>query len=644
MNTSFAGNQVGSFVSLDITNSYPIGNIAQLGPYYNYPQGYISNQINYTANQADITSQQGAAYRLRNIELEKSGTLPPNSANAVSAATIYINGAKTVNYFNQNVATIANAEYVNAYAIEKSARDASYSAYLTTEASQIRLDRISTLSTVIQLANTPITINPLNMVYPSTISTMVNTMKQDSQQDVADASGNVQDYLANTQVLLNNTIIKSSSVTSNRMLVTAFNLLVKVVAEAVSFPLLEIAGKETLVTQNIPSIILTVATQLANQARSFLIALTNNTLTTEITAANSYANLLDSIARSNDINMYKQGKLQKDLRKVALATKLQSAYDAATQEIAKSAANAAAVERLRIAVLTDASGYNLSEQSAIEGIAAVAAAISPIAARSLALNADTSAVNARAVLNAMVSLNTTYTNTITKEPIILITASESLSLIESKLAIITTITNNTSARSAVAITRRASNTIQGILKAAKETEERSLESLADALSVLNLLNIAYTITPAITDTAEIQQKLWAINAATARATEITEKLKQRAFSLNRTAHNLVTPEKLAVQTASANANAIINTNNTSKLNRTSRNVYTGPPNAYTAFKAEYRANIPVPIRPTLDELVYLNRIQPLRLDSLRTVRAVEIKVAQEVQKVLDNSVFSYRQQ
>jgi hypothetical protein len=469
-------------------------------------------------------------------------------------------------------------------------------------------------------------------------------MKHASQQDVTDASGNVQDYLANTRVLLNNTIIKSSSVTSNRMLVAAFNLLVKVVAEAVSFPLFEIAGKETLVTQNIPSIILTVATQLAIQARSFLIALTNNTLTTEISAANSYANLLNSIARSNDINMYKQGKLQKDLRKVALATKLQSAYDTATQEIAKSAANAAAAERLRIAVLTDASGYNLAEQSAIEGIAAVAAAISPIAARSLALNADTSAVNARAILNAMVSLNTSYTNTITKEPIILITASESLSLIESMLAIITTITSNTSARSAVAITRRASNTIQGILKAAKETEERSLESFADALSVLNLLNVAYTFTPAITDTAEIQQKLWAINAATARATEITEKLKQRAISLNRTAHNLVTPQKLAVQTASANANAIINANNTSKLNRTSRNVYTGPPTAYTGFKAEYRANIPVPIRPNLDELVYLNRIQPLRLDSLRTVRAVEIKVAQEVQKVLDNSVFSYRQQ
>ena len=635
---------MGSMVSLDIRNSYPIGDLAQLGPYYNYPQGYISNQINYTANQADIISQDGAAYLMQNIELEKSGTLSPTSATAVSAASIYINGAKTVNFLNQNAATLANADYVNAYAIEKSARDTSYSAFLTTEASQIRLDRISTLNTVMQLGNIPITINPPNMIFPSTISNMVDTMEQTSQQALADASGNVQDYITNTQSLLNNTIVKSTSVTLNKILVAAFNTLVKEVAQAVSFPLLEIAGKETLITQNIPSIILTVATQLANQARSFVTTLINNNITTQISAANSYANLLHSIARSDNLNMYKQDTLQKNLKKVALSTNLQSAYHAVTQQNYISAANAAAVERLRIAVLTDSSGYTLASQSAIEAIAAVAAAISPVAARSLALNADTSAVNARAVSNAMENLNIAYTNTINKEPIILTTASETLSLITSILAVINNVTTNTSAHSAVAITIRASNVIQGILKTAKETEERSLESVADPLSVLNLLNTAYSITPTITDTAEIQRKLWAINAATARATEIAEKLKQRAFSLNRTARNLVTPEKLAGQTASANANAIINANNLSKLNRTSRNVYIGPPAAYTGFKAEIRGNIPVPIRPTLDELVYLNRIQPLRLDSLRTVRAVEIKVAQEVQKVLDNSVFSYRQQ
>jgi len=644
MNTSFAGNQVGSFVSLDITNSYPIGELSQLGPYLNYSQGLISGQVTYTANQADITSQQNAAYAMRNIELEKSGTLLPSSATAVSAATVYINGANKINYTNQNAANLANSEYTNAYAIEKSCRDASYSAFLTTEASQIRLDRISTLNTVIQLANTPITINPLNMLYPSTILDRVNLMEQASQQDLTDASGNVQDYITNTQTLLNNTIVKSTSVTSNRRLVAAFNTLVKVVAEAVSFPLLEISGKEILVTQNIPSIILTVATQLANQARAFITALSNNTVTTEITAANTYSTLLDSIARSNDINMYKQEKFQEDLKRVALATNLQSAYDTVTQEIAISAANAAAVERLRIAVLTDASGYPLAQQSAIEGISAVAAAISPIAAKTLALNADISAENARAVSTAMENLNIAYANTLTKEPIILTTISESLSLITEMISVITTLTRNTSPRSAVVITRRSSGKIQGMLKAAKEAEQRSLESVEDAVSVLNLLNKAYAITATITNISEIQRKLWAINAATARAREVAEKLKNRAFLLNRTANNLVTAEKLAVQTSSANANSIINANNLSKLNRTSRNVFIGPPQPYTGFKAEYRANLPVAVRPSLDELVYLNRIQSYKVNSLRTVSAVNIKVAQNVQKMIDNSAFSYRQQ
>lgn len=644
MNTAFAGNQVGSFVSLDIKNSYPVGDLAQLGPYYNYPQGYISNQINYTANQADIISQDNAAYAKQNLELEKSGTLLPTSSSAVSAESIYINGAKKINYLNQNAATIANIEYLNAYAIEKSARDASYSAFLTTEASQIRLDRISTLNTVMQLANTPITINPLNMMYPSTISGMVDTMEQASQEDLMDASGNVQDYITNTQTLLNNAIIKSTSVTSNKMLVAAFNALVKAVAEAVSFPLLEIAGKESLVTQNVPSITLTVGTQLANQAHAFVTALINNNVTTQISAANSYANLLDSIARSNNVNMYKREKIQNNLKKIAASSNLNSTYTELTQKITAAAANAAAVERLRIAVLTDASGYTISPQSAIEAIAAAAAAISPTDARILALNADQSADNAREVSTAMENLNIAYNNAITKEPIILTTASESLSLIESILAVINNVTRNTSAHSAVTITRRASNVMQGILKTAIDTQERTMKSVADALSVLNLLNIAYTITPGITDTAEIQRKLWAINAATARAKEVADELKQRVLLLNRTAHNLVTPEKLAVQTASANANSFINANNTSKLNRASRNVYIGPPAAYTGFKAEYRANLPVAVRPSLDELVYLNRIQSYRVDSLRTVSAVDIKVAKDVQKMIDGSAFSYRQQ
>jgi hypothetical protein len=653
MNTSFAGNQVGSIVSLDIINSYPNGLLAQLGPYYNDSQGLISAQLTYTANQADITSQQGAAYAQRNLEQENSGTLPPTSLDAVSAQSIYINGANRVNYDNQNLVTRLNAEYTNAYAIEKSCRDASYSAFLTTEATQVRLDRISTFSTVVQLGNTPITVNPMYMIFPSTISTMVASAVQTSNQDVKDASGNVQAYLTKTQTLLNNTIIKSTSVSANRTLVLAFNTLVKAVAEAVSFPLLEIAGKETLVTQYIPSITLTVAIQLVNKAQTFLTALLSNTITNEVTSANSYANTLDSIARSNDLNMYKQEKLQNILKDAASARPRYatptsnnpiSAYNFITQQTAAAAANASAVERLKNAILTDASGNIVAPESAIVAIAAAAAAISPIAARTLALNADESAANARVVSNAIANLNTAYTNATTKEPIILTTATESLSLITSILSTITKVTSNSSAHSAVAITRRASNTIQGILKMATETEQASLESATDSLSVLTLLNTAYSLTPTITDITGIQNKLWAINAATARAKEVAEKLKEKVYLLNRTAYNLVTPQRIAAQTASANAAGALNANYTSRLDRASKNVYTAPPPAYNGFKAGIRANIPVPIRPTLDELVYKNRIEPVRLDSLRTIPEVIVKVAQEVQQIRDNSAFSYRQQ
>jgi hypothetical protein len=643
MNTPVTGKQMDGMVSLDITNSYPIGYLAQLGPYYNDLQERINAQINYTANQADITSQQNAAYLLHNLELEKSGTIPPASASAVSADSIYINGANAVNYANKDAATRINAEYTNAYAIEKSARDASYSAFLTTEASKIRLDRINALSTVMQLGNTPISINPLRIINSSTISNMVSAVEQTAQQKVNDASGNVQAYITNTHILLNNTITKSRSVTQNRLLVSEFNILVRTVIEAVLFPLVEITKNEIVVTQNVPSIILTVAIQLVNNTQAYLYALITNTVTTQINSADSYADILESIARSNDLNMYKQNKLQSILNNSAISINLQSTYTAVTKDIYASAENALAVERLKQAILTDASGNILASQSAIVAISAAAAKISPIAAKTLALNADTSAANSRAVYNAIVNLNTAYTTTTTKEPIILTTATESLTIISSIASIISKVTSNTSVHSARPIMRRALNTVQGILKNAIETEKISLESAEDASSVLSLLNTAYSITPTITDISGINNKLWSINTAVNRAKEVTDKLKERLFLLNRTAHNLVTGSKIAVQTASANAAGINNSNYISRTNRTSRNVYVGPPPAYTGFKANIRANNIIPIRPSLDELVYRNRIQPLRLDSLRSISAVEVKVAQEVQQITDNSAFSYRQ-
>ena len=69
MNTSFGGNQVGSFVTLDVAGSYPLGALSQLGPYYNYSQDGMVAQTRYTATQAELTAQQGADYALKNSEV-----------------------------------------------------------------------------------------------------------------------------------------------------------------------------------------------------------------------------------------------------------------------------------------------------------------------------------------------------------------------------------------------------------------------------------------------------------------------------------------------------------------------------------------------------------------------------------------------
>jgi hypothetical protein len=207
-----------------------------------------------------------------------------------------------------------------------------------------------------------------------------------------------------------------------------------------------------------------------------------------------------------------------------------------------------------------------------------------------------------------------------------------------------TVTTNTSAHNMAVISRRASNTILGQLRLFTEQEEVALEAASDANSILVLLNTAYNITYSTTDLSTIQAKLWAANAATARAGEILEKIKQKTYLTNKIANNLITSQNLAVTTATANTSGALNINNASRLDRTSRNVYPSPPAAYSGFKADIRANTIVPVRPTLDELVYKNRIQPLRLDSLRTIADSREKVVQNVQQIISNSAQSFRQQ
>ena len=660
MNTALEGNHPIRQLTLDIAGSYPTGLMAQLGP-YNNSQELINAQIAYTANQADISSQQGAAYALENSRI-----LQLSYSQETEYASININSANEINYINQNSANYANLQYTDAYNIEKSSADAGYSAYLTIEASQVRLDRLNTSTIVSQLANSTVYINPNQLSTISTISGLVVNFKAAAQNQVNDASGNVQSYITNTQNLLNNTIVKSSSLTSNLTLVAAFNTFTKAVAQMISFPLLEISAKDTLVTQNVPSIVLTYAIDVSNIALVFLNALisklSNNAVDVSSfsTSLGNYANTLDSIARSNDINKYFRDKLQNNLI-ISISTMIRSGttiaipsnnpytiYGIANTGVearaAAAAANALAVGALNVAASATYSGAADAAKAAVVAAAAAAAAISPLEATKLAKNAVISAQNARSVSNAMANLITAFNNTSTIKPYISSIALNSSSSISSMINTIATVRLNASAYAATAIIRRASNTILGELKLFTENESVSLEAAADAASVLALLNTAYNISVNITDLTTIQNKHWSINTATARAREISEKLKDRAFLLSRTAHNLVTPEKIAVLTANANTLGALNANNISKIDRTSRNVYQSPPNAYTGFKANIRAETFIPVRSSLDELVYKNRIQPLKLDSLQAILDTKITIDKEVQQIRNNSSYSFRQQ
>jgi hypothetical protein len=504
------------------------------------------------------------------------------------------------------------------------------------------------------------------MIPPLNMSTMVANFKQDAQNDLNDASGNVGAYIINTQNLLSNAIVKSSSITTNLILAAAINTFTRAVAQMISFPLLEISGKDSLVTQNVPSIILTCAINVSNNALSFLngfISKINNSgvnINSFATIANNYANTLDSIARSKNLNKYFRDKIQNNLINV-ISTMIRNRalvaipsndpytpYGIANTGVAAAAEAAAAnVRAVRALIVTASSTYTAAAAAAEEAVVAAAdaaAAISPFEATKLARNADISAQNARTVSDAMVALITAFNNTVVLESFIASTALNSLSSVRSMINTINTVTSNSSPHAAIAITRRASNTILGELNFFKEQETASLEAAADANSVLVLLNTAYNLTASITDLTSIQNKHWAVNAASAKASEVSEKLKQRSFLLSRTAHTIVTPAKIAVQTSTANNLGMLNISAASRLDRISREVYPLPPPAYNGFKADIRAKILEPVRPSLDELVYNNRIQPLRLDSLRTILDNKIKVAQEVQRVKDQSAASYRLQ
>ena len=653
MNKVFGGNQVGSRVSFDIAGSYPTGLMAALGRTYNYQQELINAQLRYNATQLDINSQQDAAYASYNIEKEKTATVAASSLEDQLASMVYRDASSRVNRANQDLSDDANIAYTKANAIYKLCLDASYSAYLSVQAAELVTDTIHTytdiqsvglsipnmrvrnfendasnntllgqLSTLRNSIMSIPSVNPLDITAVSHITTIFNNYEKDASNNTILAQSNSLQYILKTQGILANAIVKSTTLTTNLAVTTAFDALVKAVINNIADPLYYIAGKELVVTQYVPSPPLNNAINVTNNAiasiNAFIQAITSNQNTSAeivstVATAGNIASTLDAEARLNDKLMYNS--------------------DATINFLIQSASTM----RSYGAALSFPSEYTLSPTQIYTEAINVGNAV-----KKVALHADISAVNARTVSNALIYLKTQFLLNTTPDSSILLIAKNSLKLIHAAMDSVRKVTSNSSAYSAVAITLRASNTVNGLLAQISQAQVKSSEAYSDAHSVLVLIWNALNST-VIGNASQLQSVAWTVNAATARANEVTEITKNKAILLNRTSNNSVTPQSIAIQTASANRAGTLNNNYLSRLDRNSRNPQLEPL-AYKPFQAEIRAQTFHPVRPTLDELVFKNRITPLVTNSMKSITETKVKVAQQVQRINTASGFSYRQQ
>lgn len=622
MSTAFRENQDGGRVLFDIAGSYPTGLMAALGKSYNDQQQLINAQLRYNATQYDINSQQGAEYALYNIQREKTGTVPASSLQDQLAAKEYENASSNINYINQGLSDDANTSYTRAHAIYKLCSDASYVASLSVDAARLVEDRELIEQDVISLGISVPNINLSDKANLLSISTMSVNFMNDASNNTILAQSNALQYLLKTQGILANAIVKSRTVTKNLEVALAFNKLVKAVMKNIADPLYYIAGKELLVTQYVPSPPLQNAIDVANTAltsiNAFIQALSSNQNTSaniisSVSSSTALATSLDQQARLNDNVMYNS--------------------DATINALVKSAS----IMRSYGSDISFPSEYTLSPtQIYTEAIEAAENV------KKVAIHADISAVNARSVSNALIFLKDTFLANITPDSSISHIANESLKLLTTAMASVTKVTSNSSPYSAIAITLRASNTVNGILAKITLDETTSFNAYSDANSVLILLNKALDAT-VISDITQSQIAAWTINAATDRAREVSELARDKAFLLSKTARNYVTPQNIAIQTAAANRMGNLDNNHLSRLDKNSRNPRFEPI-AYKSFQAEIRAQTFHPVRPSLDQLVHANRITPLRLNSITSICDTKVKVAQQVQRIKTASGHSYVQQ
>lgn len=638
MNTVSRINQQGSKATLNPSGDYSLGIISPLGPFYNDTQGSINSQIFYTATQADITSMQGSAYLPTNLALENTATLLPTTLESQIAAINYVNASTEVNYANQVISNNANNAYTNANAVLKACEDSAYMAFITHQAAEIIADRVSTATVVVSIANTDPDISRNDIASLKYYSTIAGNVDKSARKDTSQAHINAMNQQNKLISILNTAILRSRTVTTNLVLTAAFNTLVKNVIKNLSDPLLLLSGNEDLITQyRISSLLdisrineirlplnnaIAVAAIAIASLNNFIAAIKANVLsssdiTASVIASQSLAATLDADAKEKNLKM--------EVKNEALRITYESISTSKTYDSAITAHEGDSYTARYVTDLTKiASAAKYSDK--------------------LSMNATVSAANARVVSDSMVSLKQAFTETVTRESTILDVATTSLRTLTDVMAAVNKLTSCNSPHLAIDVSKRASNTVEGSLHRIIEGETTSLLAALDSKSILALLQKALITISLPNGITQTQNVVWAINKARAMAFEICEKTKKNAFILSRVAHTYVSPQRIATQTSAANNAGIASINTVSRLNRNSRNPPVDPPQPFNSFKANIRAKLFKPARPTLEELIYMNSPTPLRLDSIRTITETKVQVAKEAQRVKDISITSFRQQ
>jgi hypothetical protein len=637
MNTAFGGNRVHGVVTFDTTNSYPVGLLSGLGPIYNDQQLLTLAQLRYTDIQSDISAESSANYASLNLSLLNAQLTPPGSAISQITAVNYTNAASQINYANQIAFNLANVEYTNAKAVAKACTDAAYSGFLTTEAYALQLETRSTLSTVSMKGNLIPDINLLDTVRLSSISSTVATTVQLALTTYNNASTNTALYISNTSSLIGAAIIKSASVTANLTLQKCFTTVAKLVIKTVTDVLSKIAGKESLISQygtghvplqnaiNIASYVLTCINTFITQVS----APSTTNYSTPIINLSTFTNTLHSIARANNESNYFSEFMANS--QIGVASTLRG-YNSPIS--------------VPDIYITSPQGYNSpiavpNTYSATPLYALTEFVSSSASLLNISNDADISAYNSQGLTNAVMDLKNAIQNTPTPELATLVIANNASTTITYVLNQVQIVTSNSSAFDSVSVIYRCNNILTRKLEDYTISENNLISSISNASTVLTLLSTANAIS---SNVSSVKTKSWAINAANDKANSISDTLRSSIILLNTTANTLITPQKLAIQTAAAyTAGATIAYKN-SRLARLSNNTTAleNPPN--NSFKSIAPVPIVPPTTPNIDDLLARTAISPYNINSLPSIRLMQKRAQQNGQIVFDKSAFSFRQQ